>query len=187
MSFFFLPIASIPLRRGFLAKKRARSAEKEKVDKAIGTDSDYLSEEDFLGLPTHRQHQQRHHHPRHHHHQRRPHPRNFGYYGGGASSASDVASDTASCCCCGGSSRDLLADVDDDYPDDGMDGEGDEEEDGLLDDSVSQISAMDSASQTGGSMVEGGSRSDRMKTAVSPHYYNSIGKILLPNTYNTYI
>lgn len=78
------------MKKKLLLKKRARSAEKvEKVDKAIGTDCDFLSEDDFM---------------------------NF------SASRLDMSYDSV--------------DID----------------------SISQISAMDSASQTGGSMIEGYSK-----------------------------
>ena len=155
-------------RKGFLlAKKRARSAENksgaEKVDKAIGTGDDEGDVDgggDFHG----RQQQLRRPHPRHFHGRRRqfPHPRQYGYYTGGGSSdtASEVGSLASNCCnCnCAPSEGGFPLDEDDlDY----VDNDDALTEDGtLMDDSVSQISAMDSASQTGGaggSLVEGGS------------------------------
>eukprot|EP00095_Tigriopus_kingsejongensis_P003917 maker-scaffold85_size395806-snap-gene-2.22 protein:Tk03917 transcript:maker-scaffold85_size395806-snap-gene-2.22-mRNA-1 annotation:"PREDICTED: uncharacterized protein LOC103515305" len=78
------------MKKKLLMKKRARSAEKvEKVDKAIGTDCDFLSEDDFLNL---------------------------------SASRLDMSYDSV--------------DID----------------------TISQISAMDSASQTGGSMIDGYSK-----------------------------
>jgi len=112
--------------KGFLLKKRARSAEKEKVDKSCGTDSDYLSEEDILA-------------------------------------AFSVAGGRGGGSLCGGASSVVTAN--DDYDDEDRarhlyyDG----------DDTASQISAMDSASQAGGSMIaEGGSTRSRYRPPADP-------------------
>ncbi len=138
-------------KRSFLARKR-RARSTEKVDKGTGTDSDYEDHQHFQTV-------------RHHSHHRRRHSNNsrYSYYrdniGDDTTTVASSACGDGECCC-----------NDDIYDDDELE----------VDDSVSQISAMDSASQTGlmgGSVVESNKYSHQQEHQLSMPRSLSVGEL----------